>query len=986
MANRIEIIFKSELQDTRALVWQKKIQRDFPNIQEVFLVDVFTIDKDFSVLELDKIADSLTNLVIQEFKVNHPNINQEFSFAVEIGYLPGVTDNCGATAKEIIEDLFKIEFSENEDVYSSQIFYLQGHVSMETVKVISQSFYNDLIQRCHIKSYQAYQENKGMNVVIPKVKLEQNIQIDKINLDISDNELIELGKKGIKNLDGTYRGPLALDLQSLKNIKAYFDKLSRRPTDAELEALAQTWSEHCKHTIFAAEIDDIKDGLYKHYIKRATADIRRAKGSEDFCVSVFKDNSGGIIFDDNWIITDKVETHNSPSALDPFGGAITGIVGVNRDTIGFGQGAKPFLNKYGYCFANPDDNQPIYKDIERKMQMLSPRRILDGVVAGVNAGGNCSGIPTPQGFVYFNDRYKGKPLIFVGTLGLIPRVVNGKHGWDKQACSGDAIVMVGGKVGADGIHGATFSSETLSSGSPATAVQIGDPYTQKKLSDVIVKEARDMGLYSAITDNGAGGLSSSIGEMAEQSGGCEVNLEQVPLKYPGLQPWQIWISESQERMSLAVPQNNLDKFMALMQRRGVNAWVIGKFTNSGKCVVKFEEQSVIDIDLDFMHNGNPKYSLQTDWQKSRDQEMDLPLEIEHIELFFDTLSSLNNASFDFISYQYDYEVLGGSCVKPLQGIGQVNGTASVSRPLLESKKGVVCSQALYPAYSELNPYKMSACAIDTAIRNCIAVGGSLKHLALLDNFCWCSSNHPDRLGQLKQAVKGCYDYAVAYGTPFISGKDSMFNDFNGFNADGKAIKISVPPTLLISATGVIEDTDKCITLDAKNCGDLVYIIGETKNELGGSEYAVSHNLNGGKVPEVNANSAIKIYQAFEKAINNKLIASSFSLGISGLSMALAKTAIAGKLGMKINLAKLNKDENVNRDDIALYSETQSRILVTITPENKNKFEEMFSEIIISQIGEITEDKFIINGLNDQTIIKTNVNELNKHYRQTFKNF
>lgn len=960
MAHRIEIIYKPELKDTRALVWQKKLQQDFPEIEEVFLSDIYVINKDFSIDELNKIADSLTNPVIQHYEINKSITSADNQ--VEVGYLPGVTDNTGATAKEIIEDMFKIKFSADQDVYSSQVFYIKGKV--QDLEKMSLALYNPLIQRTQI--------NKGDEVVIPKVVLEQEIKVDEVDLDISEDELVELGKKGIKNKNGSCRGPLALDLESLKIIKKYFDEQGRKPTDVELEALAQTWSEHCKHTIFAAEMDEIKDGLYKHYIKRATREI-----DKDFCVSVFSDNSGGILFDDNWVITDKVETHNSPSALDPYGGAITGIVGVNRDTIGFGKAAMPLINKYGYCFADPNDKEPIYRDKDLSDKMLSPRRILDGVVAGVHDGGNCSGIPTPQGFMYFNDRYKGKPLIFVGTIGLIPKEINGQPSWEKCAKSKDKIVMIGGKVGADGIHGATFSSESLDSGSPATAVQIGDPYTQKKLSDAICKEARDLGLYNSITDNGAGGLSSSVGEMAEQSGGCEVYLDKVPLKYPGLTPWQIWISESQERMTLAVPETKLDEFMELMQRRGVDAWVIGEFNDSSKCVVKFKEQTVLDLDLEFMHNANPKYKLKTNWTKPKPKQLKISQSKNQSQVLLEMLSGLNNASFSFISNRYDFEVLGGSCVKPLQGEGQVNGTASVTRPVLESKKGVVSSQALYPLYSELDPYNMATCSIDTAIRNCVAVGGNVDYMSLLDNFCWCSSDQEDRLGQLKQAAKACYDTAVAFGTPFISGKDSMFNDFKGFDKDGQEIKISVPPTLLISSTGVIEDTDKCITLDAKQEGDLVYILGETKDEMGGSEYVYNYlKQEGGKVPEVDTKTAIKLYKSLEGAIDKKLIASSYSIGIGGLAMGLAKTAIGGKLGMEVDLSELNLDNN-----IALYSETQSRLVVTVNPKNKDKFEKIFASQKIYNIGEIIKDKFIIKD-----IINLDITDMEENYKKTFKDY
>lgn len=985
MAHRIEIQYHPQATDTRAEVRAGKVKRDFPKVKDLKIVDVYTINKSFDAATLEKIADALSNPVLQSFSIDKPQQQASFSHAVEIGFLPGVTDNTGHTAKEIIEDLLKVKFTPEEDVYFSQLNIIEGEISTEEAQKIAESLSNHLIQRVQIKPYQQFIDENGMDVIIPKVHLDQSIKVDEIDLNVSDEELIKIGKEGIADTDGTRRGPLSLDLQSLHAIRDYFNKLGRKPTDVELEALAQTWSEHCKHTIFASQIDEIEGGLYKHYIKRATQDIRKQKGENDFCVSVFKDNSGGIIFDDKWVVTDKVETHNSPSALDPFGGAITGIVGVNRDTIGFGKGALPVINKYGYCFANPFDEKPLYKDKELKTKMLSPRRIMEGVVEGVNAGGNCSGIPTPQGFVYFNDRYKGKPLIFVGTIGLIPREINGEPGWEKKAQPGDKIVMVGGKVGADGIHGATFSSESLDSGSPATAVQIGDPYTQKKLSDAIVKEARDLGLYNSITDNGAGGISSSIGEMAKESGGCVVYLDKVPLKYPGLQPWQIWISESQERMTLSIPPNKIDEFMNLMQRRGVDAWVIGEYTNSGHCVVKHGEQTVLDMDLEFLHEGGPEYILKTEWQKPEVKEPQID-EIDQQKAFLEMLGSLNNTSFSFISSQYDYEVLGGSCVKPLHGKGQINGVASVSRPVLESERGVVCSQALYPLYTELDPYQMAGASIDTAIRNCLSVGGSLDHLALLDNFCWCSSTQPDRLGQLKEATRGCYDFAVAYGTPYISGKDSMFNDFRGYDENGNPVAISVPPTLLISATGVVKDTSKCLTPDVKKTGDLIYVLGETKNEMGGSEFLSNYlKVEGGQVPTVNIDENKKLYAAFESAVEQQLMSSAASVGIGGLAMTLAKKAIGGLLGMQVDLSRLPVNEQLTNSQ-ALYSESQGRFVVTVKPQNKDQFEALFSGLKIAQVGQVTDAAVKINGVDTTEIINTNVSELEKNYKQTFKDF
>ena len=514
-AFRLEV--RNFAKDTRALVRQTKLKQAGFEITNVTITDVYTVGKDFSEEEKQAIGQMMVNPIFENFTLNAPNVEDDFDYAIEIGFLPGVTDNVGHTAKESIEDLLKIKFKHpDETVYSSQITFLKGNLTEADTQKISESLANPLIQRIHIKSKAEFEKANGMDLTTPRVDLHEKPKADQVDLEISDEELQKLGKQGIANEDGTRRGPLALDLLYLHTIRDYFRKEDRQPTDLEIEALAQTWSEHCKHTIFANPMDEIKDGIYKHYIKRATNEIRKKKGDQDFCVSVFKDNSGGIIFDDNYLVTDKVETHNSPSALDPFGGAITGIVGVNRDTLGFGQGAKPIINRYGYCFGHPQEYKPLYRGENKQNPALSPRQIMDGVIYGVNSGGNQSGIPSPQGFAYFEDRYRGKPLVFVGTVGLIPQEVNGQPSWEKKAQPGDKIMMAGGYVGLDGVHGATFSSEAMDSGSPATAVQIGDAITQKKLSDAIAKEARDLNLYSSITDNGAGGISCSVAEMAKE--------------------------------------------------------------------------------------------------------------------------------------------------------------------------------------------------------------------------------------------------------------------------------------------------------------------------------------------------------------------------------------------------------------------------------------------------------------------------------------
>jgi phosphoribosylformylglycinamidine synthase subunit PurSL len=972
--HRIEVHYN---QDPRLKSRTDRIRSLGIPVSKLHLIDIYTIatsSRDFTHDELCRIGAQLINPVVQEYTIDTAT-EAFFDYAIEVGFLPGVTDNIGTTAKQTIEDYYSIRFKEGESVYSSQLFFICGNISDDSLQKLTATLANPLVNRVHIKTYEEY-GNKGMDPFVPYVRLHDLLTAEAVDLDLDDKDLARLGKEGIPDtLTGQRRGPLALDLHQLHAIRDYFSKKGRKPTDVELESLAQTWSEHCKHTIFASSMDDdVKKGLYKTFIQAATNKIRRDKGDKDICVTVFTDNSGAIIFDDSYLVTHKVETHNSPSALDPFGGALTGIVGVNRDTIGFGLGAKPCLNYYGYCVGDPDSDPVLFRRKNKANPILSPRQILDGVVRGVGVGGNCSGIPTPQGWCYFNDRYTGKPLVFAGTVGVMPLRHKGRKLFLKRAKPGDLIVMAGGRVGKDGIHGATFSSEALDPASPVTAVQIGDPITQKKLSDVIVKEARDLGLYRSITDNGAGGISCSVAEMAKECNGCHVFLDQVPLKYPGMAPWEIWISESQERMTLAIPKEKLDEFMDLVQRREVEATVIGKFTDSRRCVVEYHGDVVMDVDLDFLHDGLPKKHLKTTYTQKMYPEPKTSCPARLDQTILSMLQRKNICSKEFISTQYDHTVQGGHVLGPVQGKGRVQATASLTKVVLDSKKGVGLSQGIFPSYSEIDPYLMAAAAIDTAIRGLIAIGISLDNIALLDNFCWCSSDEPDRLGQLKRAAKGCYDFATAFGTPFISGKDSMFNDFSGFDADNNPVRISVPPTLLISSIGIHDDVAKAVSIDAKFEGDFVYVMGETFPELGGSEYFAFLDSIGNTVPKLDTKKAKSRYQRLTAAISKEIVASAYPVNHGGLAMALAKVAIAGSIGMEIAIP------SGLRPDYFLFSESLGRFVVTVSKDNKKAFEEIMGSDAM-RLGTVCGRALRITG--QKMIIDLPVEELEIAYKSPF---
>ena len=996
MAVRIEVKFKKGVVDALGESTCRRIFSELGiKLKSVRTVEVYTIDKELSSDELERISKEIfTDPLTQESAVGTP-IAEDFDWIIEVGFLPGVTDNVGKTSREAIEELLGVKFSEDEGVYTSRQYLLSGDISREDVERIATRLYNPLIQRVHIKSYQEFKDSDGMEVIVPKVKLPPSDQVLEVNLDLPDSELEKLGKEGILEKvleDGTElrRGPLALNLIELKTIRDYFKKEGRAPTDVELESIAQTWSEHCKHKIFSARLDEV-DSIYKSFIKRTTEEIRKELGKDDWCVSVFTDNSGVIKFDDENLICYKVETHNSPSALDPYGGAITGIVGVNRDPLGTGQGAKLVINIYGFCFGNPYYSGSLpYRDRERKNPILHPRVIFEGVRLGVEHGGNKSGIPTPWGFVIFDDRYMGKPLVYVGTVGIIPKEVNGIPGEYKKAQPGDLIVMAGGRVGKDGIHGATFSSESLHEGSPAGAVQIGDPITQKKLHDAQL-EARQLSLYHSVTDNGAGGLSCSVGEMARESGGCEVELEKVPTKYSGLAPWEIWVSESQERMTYAVPPDKIDKFMEIMKKHDVEATVIGKYTDSGRCVVKMRGKVVMDVDLKFLHEGVPQMILRSEWSEPDYEEPEVK-ELSGSELertLLDMVARLNICSKEYVVRQYDHEVQGGSIIKPLVGVKEdVHSDAVVMRPVLTSWQAVALSSGILPWYGDIDTWAMAECGIDTAIRNVVAVGADPDRIALLDNFCWCSSDEPFRLGQLKRATMACYETARRFRTPFISGKDSMFNDFKGYDEKGNPVKISVPPTLLISSLGIVPDLRKCQTLDFKFADDLIYIIGITKSELGGSEYLAylgekerGERYIGRRVPRVDIERARRRYQLIHQALKEELFSAIHSVGVGGIGFGLCKMAMAGELGAEVELDAIPCKGTLSNVE-KLFSETQSRFIVALPKERAKRFENIFAEDDFACIGRVIEVPELRIKENGKKFCAVKINELKENYKKT----
>jgi phosphoribosylformylglycinamidine synthase II len=602
---------------------------------------------------------------------------------------------------------------------------------------------------------------------------------------------------------------------------------------------------------------------------------------------------------------------------------------------------------------------------------------------GVKDGANQSGIPDVNGAILFDERFLGKPLVFCGTGGIMPARLHGQPTHEKRANPGDLIVMVGGRIGKDGIHGATFSSQELGEESPVSAVQIGDPITQKNMFDFLL-EARDWGLYSAITDNGAGGLSCSVGEMARESNGCELHLEKAPLKYAGLQPWEILLSEAQERMTLAVPPQHIDAFLAFAGRRGVEATVLGRFTASGRFHVLYNGQSVAYLDMDFLRNGVPQMRLRAAWQPPDLHEPRLPEPADYGATLGAMLGRLNICSKEAWVRQYDHEVQGMSVVKPFVGANNdAPGDAAVLRPLLDSNLGIVVANGICPRYGDIDTYHMVACAVDEAVRNVIAVGGRLGRIAGLDNFCWPdpipSPTNPDaeyKLAQLVRANQALYDYCRAYDLPCISGKDSMKNDYRIGDT-----KISIPPTVLFSVLGVIDDVTKTVTMDAKRPGDVVYVLGVTQAELGGSEYYGLLGHLGNSVPRVDAAAARRLYEALSRAIAGGLVASCHDCADGGLGVALAEAAFGGGFGMDIELRLVPVDGDL-RDDLTLFSESAGRFVVTVRAEHTSAFETTLQGLPHAAVGTVTDTGVLrVVGRSGELILEAGIDRLKAAWQQ-----
>ncbi|MBI3036393.1 phosphoribosylformylglycinamidine synthase subunit PurL [Candidatus Woesearchaeota archaeon] len=967
----IEIKTKETSKDVRKEGLQQAINEDLClKAEAAETSDIYVIQGSYSTKEAENIAKAMSDQIVQQFGINN-QLYSKGAWVVIVRYKPQITDPVEQSILKLVEDTGLA--AESATIMQK---YIIKNATEEQIKAICEG----LLANENTQQYGYGFETVNVKAFLTTAataaaaeKEEELVSTIKITR-ASDRELERISKENT----------LSLTLEEMKAIQAHFKKLRREPTDAELETVAQTWSEHCKHKTFNSQMElelydssgkkttETISNLFRETIVAATSNIAKRKEWKNNLVSVFKDNAGIIKFDEENCIAFKVETHNHPSALDPYGGAATGIGGVIRDVLGAGLGAKPIFSTDVFCFANPNYNEKLPKGV------LHPKRTFKGVVSGVRDYGNRMGIPTINGSITFHNSYLA-PLVYCGTAGIMPR-------WavKKSPKPGDLIVVVGGKTGKDGLHGATFSSTELNEGLTTSVVQIGNAIEEKKMLDAIL-EARDRKLYNAITDCGAGGFSSAVGEMGKNLG-ADVELSQVPLKHGGMKPWEIWLSESQERMVVSVPEKNLQKLREICEKEGTGIAVIGSFTATKKLIVKQKSRTVAELDMGFLHNGLPKQKRKAVYREMKAKNSAQQRQKSggnNNEILKKLLAMPSIASKEWVIRQYDHEVQANTIIKPLTGAANDGPSdASVVRPVSGSRKGIAVANGINPRYGIISPYWMAAAAIDEALRNIVATGGRISKTAILDNFCWANTDEPERLGTLVMAAKACKDFATAYGTPFISGKDSLHNEVF---SDGK--RIPILDTLLISAVAVIDDIENIVTMDVKKEGSSLYLIGETKNEMGGSHYSelAGLGLKEGNAPTIDAAKSKATFTAVEEAIKGKTVLACHDVSEGGIAVALAEMCFAGEIGADVELRNVPHNGDAINDTVVLFSESQTRFVAEVEKGKEAMFEDAMKKCGCSygMIGKTKGKRLVISGSAGK-IIDTNIKELKDAWQGTLK--
>jgi phosphoribosylformylglycinamidine synthase len=1025
MVSIIEVESKPGFKDAFAQGKKEEIRNLGIEVDGIRRVNVYAVDTETPVASFADAAKALfSNPLTEDLNLDNPAESRmdDWKVMIHVQKRQGVKDNVGETTARVLDDM-EVLNADSTDINTSIKYFIDADITKEQAdKIAYEALGFASVDSWDILFREEY-DSGGYTFKPPRVEIKGKPESQYISLDIGDDELV--------SLSNTRR--LALNLEEMKAIRHYVgltDVIEERKkhgmtdelTDVELEMLAQTWSEHCKHKIFNANIklkefnepgenptETEINSLFDTYIKGAVEEVIGAHGDESWVVSTLWDNSGVMKFNDKYYFCFKCETHNSPSAKHPFGGAITGIVGVYRDPMGTGMGARIIYGSYGFCTGFPlkEFEKAASKGVEFQHD-ITPERLLAGIHDGVLKGGNKSGNPTVFGQTFFNHGYAGKPGVYVETGGLIEVEKDGEMpSFDKMPKKDDFVIMIGGKVGIDGIHGATESSLSGGKNISLGHVQMGDPYTQKKVQEFLI-EARKRRLYNCITDNGAGGLSSSVGEMSNDFGkhreeaayGVEIFLDKVPLKYAGLQPWQILVSESQERMSLSVQEDDLEEFMELAAEFEVEATNIGQFNRSGKFVAKYGDKTVAYLDMEFLHGGVPGMELEAEWLSPKVRglhEPELRGISKHGDFLKDMLARPNVCGQEYRIRQFDHEVQASSVIKPLVGEkSDVHSDGAVIRPDLHSDASLAIASVINPDFSEIDTYNMVGIVMDEAIRRIISVGGSLDQIAMNDNFIWPSvlpgKDNPEakyKLAQLVRANQALKKYSVAYGTPCISGKDSMFGESWVPDQYDAEHKISCPPTIRFAAAGKMDSWEQAMTMDVKNAEDRVFVLGVTKDECGGSEYYKMMGEVGLNAPVVDAERNVRNYRALEKAMRAGIVNSVHGVYKGGLGVALAQSAFAGGYGMEIFLDKVHS-EGIDREDKVLYSESAGRFVITVSKDNVAEFRDIMKSADKSEIGCTTDEKdFVVYGLTNKSkqlkgIIRENVYDLKGAWQSTFK--
>lgn len=901
-------------------------------VEKIFCSDLYFLRGDLGDEQLKQITQALLHdPITQQVQWSHDNGNTTSNDSsgknlrvVEVSYHPGVTD---AVAEQFLRAVHMLGITSVDAASSGQCYEIWGeNLSLDLVEQLAKRLLsNDVIQ---------YYVMGKITPTFPLAnEVSAKVEIIKIR-SMNDESLLALSQER----------RAALNLEEMKAIQAYCLREARDLTDVEFEMIAQTWSEHCVHKTFKASVEvessDAEDRsfptLYSHLfnqtIRAATQDLQRK-----WVLSAFRDNAGIIEFGEQYELSFKVETHNHPSAIEPFGGANTGIGGVIRDVIGVS--AKPIAATNVLCFGPQDSPMD-----ELPQGVLHPRRIKSGVVSGIQDYGNKMGIPTVNGAIYYDPGYTANPLVYCGCVGLAPR---GIHPHNAQA--GDHIIVLGGKTGRDGLRGATFSSMTMDAQTgevSGASVQIGAPIVEKGLVDVLM-EARDQHLYTAITDCGAGGLSSAVGEMASDNGG-EVQLENVPLKYPGLEPWEIWLSEAQERMVIAVPEANLASLAQICNKYEVDMTNIGRFIESGRIQVKYKDLVVLDLENEFLHHGLPQRKLKAVIRKANfptgfiNPKAIYPLQTAS-ERWLTLLAHPNIASKEDTIRVYDHEVQGSTVVKPLSGVMYDSPSdGCVIKPLpVPGDMAFVITNGMNPEFGKVDAYQMAINVIDEAIRNAVCCGADPEKIALLDNFCWGNPLDEQTMGDLVQAAQACFDGSLLYGSPFISGKDSFNNEYLG--SDG--LRHAIPPTLLISAIGILPSWEDALTSHLKQAGNSLYLVGYFEPRFGGSHHNLIANM-----PLIeeglpgNHPLTPNVYQRLFEANQQRWIQSAHDLSEGGLCVAASEMAIGGRLGLRLWL-----ENDPYRE---LFGETTGCLLVEVENSDRVVFESHMQDFPFRHIGEV----------------------------------